>query len=80
MREICLRLHEFLRMNAYETFESTDVNYKTENPGQNSRCTPQVGGAQRRSMVHNIVLYSLGDAQCRSHKPTQTHTQMDPFL
>ena len=42
-------------------------------------CTMQVGGVQHRSMVHNIVLYSLGGAQCRSHKPRnpspQTHSQ-----
>ncbi len=27
-------------------------------------CTRQAGGAQRRSMVHNAVLYSLGCGQC----------------
>ena len=36
-------------------------------------CTTQVGGASCRSMLHNVVLYSLGGAQrtCRSHKHTQ---------
>ncbi len=28
------------------------------------------GGAQHKSMVHNTVLYSLGGAQRRSHKPS----------
>ena len=43
-------------------------------------CTTQVGGAQRRSMVHNVVLYSQGGVQRRSHKPTHTYTQTGPIL
>ncbi len=35
-------------------------------------CTSQVGGAQHRSVVHNIVLYCWSGAQHRSHKPGQT--------
>ncbi len=35
----------------------------------------QVGGAQRRSMVPNVVLHSLGGAQRRSHKPRPTDRQ-----
>ncbi len=37
-------------------------------------CTTEVGGAQCRSIVHNVALYHCGDAQHRSYKPTQTHT------
>ena len=37
-------------------------------------CTLQVGGAQHRSMVHNVVLYSLGGALHRSHKPIRAYT------
>ncbi len=37
-------------------------------------CTMQVCGAQRRSVVHNVVLYRWGSAQCSSHKPTHTET------
>ncbi len=33
----------------------------------------QVGGAQRRSMVHSVVLYSQGGEQRKSHKPTQKY-------
>ena len=43
-------------------------------------CTMQVGGAQHRSMVCNVVLYSVGGAQRRSHKPTLTHSQTAPIL
>ncbi len=32
----------------------------------------QVGGAQRSSMVHSVVMYSQGGAQGRSHKPIIT--------
>ena len=32
-------------------------------------CTTHFSGAQHRSTVHNIALYSLGGAQRRSHKP-----------
>ena len=56
---------------------------KIWHPGHNSRlvyknpwCTTQVGGAQCRSMVHNVVLYSLGGAQRRSHK-NQTDGQSE---
>ena len=35
-------------------------------------CTTQPGGAQCRSMVHNVVLYSQDGAQCRSYKHRQT--------
>ncbi len=35
-------------------------------------CTTQVGDAQFRSVVHKVVLYSLGVAQRRSYKPRQT--------
>ncbi len=42
------------------------------------QCTmPQVGGAQRRSMVHNVALYHCSGAQHRSHKPTPTHGHLD---
>ncbi len=37
-------------------------------------CTMQVGGAQCRSVVHNIVLHRS------SHKPTQTDRQTRPIL
>ncbi len=40
-------------------------------------CTMQVGGAQCRSVVHNIVLHSRGNAQRRSHKPKQTGRQAE---
>ncbi len=30
-------------------------------------CTAQVGGAQRRSVMHNVVLYRWISTQCRSH-------------
>ncbi len=35
-------------------------------------CTTQPGGAQCRSMVHSVVLYSQDGAQCRSYKHRQT--------
>ena len=35
-------------------------------------CTTQIGGAQHRSVVDNVVLYPLGDAQCNSHRPKET--------
>ncbi len=38
-------------------------------------CTMQVSGAHRRSMVHSIVLYPQGGAQCSSHKPALTNRQ-----
>ncbi len=34
-------------------------------------CTTHPSGAQPLSMVHNVVLSSLGGAQCRSDKPTR---------
>ncbi len=34
----------------------------------------QVGGAQHRSVVHNLVLYQGGGAQHSSHKHKSTHT------
>ncbi len=34
-----------------------------------------VGGAQCRLVVHNVVLYQWGSAQCSSHKPRQMDTQ-----
>ena len=38
-------------------------------------CTRQVSGTQCKSVVHNVVLYHWGSAQCRSHNPPQhTHT------
>ncbi len=39
------------------------------------RSSLQVGGAQGRSMVHNLILYSRGGEQCRSHKLGQTDEQ-----
>ena len=44
-------------------------------------CTTQVGGAQRRLMVHHVVLYlPVGGAQhtIRSHKPISTHVFRKP--
>ena len=40
-------------------------------------CTTAVGGAQRRSVVHNIVLYHWVSAQRSSHKSTWTDGQTD---
>ncbi len=37
----------------------------------------QVGGAQRRLVVHNVVLYPQSGAQRRSHKPRQTDGQTE---
>ena len=42
--------------------------------------TTQVAGVQRKSLVHNVVLYHWGAAQCSSHKPSQTHRQLGPIL
>ena len=39
--------------------------------------TMQLSCAQRRLMVHNIVLYSLGGAQHSFHKPSQTDRHWD---
>ena len=39
VREICLCVREILHMNAHETFTCTNVNYRTENAGQNSKIT-----------------------------------------
>ncbi len=40
-------------------------------------CTMKVGGAQHRSVVHNVVLYHWDGAQRSSPKYTDTHTQKD---
>ncbi len=41
-------------------------------------CTTQAGSAQCRSMVHNIVLCSLGGTQSRSRQPPPSpHTHKD---
>ena len=43
-------------------------------------CTTQGGGAQCRLMVHNVVLYSVRGAQCRSHKTSQSLRLMKLLL
>ncbi len=49
---------------------STKPCYRGRTPHlMDTGCTMQVGGAQRRSMLHNVVLCSLGGAQLRSPKP-----------
>ena len=37
----------------------------------------QLGGAQRSSVVHNVILYPRRGAQRSSQKPTQTDGQTD---
>ena len=41
-------------------------------------CTTQVSGAQRRSVVHSVVMYPRGGAQRSSHKPTHTNKHYLP--
>ncbi len=43
-------------------------------------CTTQLGGAQRRSVVHNVVLYQRGGAQHSSHKPMHLRTEAAVFI
>ena len=40
-------------------------------------CTKQLGGAQHKSVVHNVVMYPRGFAQRSSHKPRITDGQTD---
>ncbi len=42
-------------------------------------CTMEVGGAQRRSVVHNVVLYPWGSAQHSSHKPLWMNREMNEW-
>ena len=42
-------------------------------------CTMEVGGAQRRSVVHSVILYQCGGAQRSSHKPKQAYKHYQTY-
>ena len=63
MHHMCMYVMKFWKMSRV-----TPTSHRHRSP----LCTTQPNGAQHRSVVHNIVWYQRGGAQCRSHKPRRT--------